>query len=1116
MSVPDPDPVPERSPERGPKRAAEPPSIPGYEVDAVIGRGASGVVYRARQLAVDREVALKVLLPELSRSPRIVQRLKREARTTARLAHPNVISAIDMGEVDGRWWYAMELVEGGTLAQLVKRSGRLEERQALGLFIPLVGALAHLAEHGVVHRDIKPANILIDERTGLARLADLGLAFADDDPDKTRSGTLGTPAFMAPEQAIDSGSADVQSDLWSLGATMFHAVCGRPPFGGASAAEVLTEVLHAEVPDPLSFAPDLSNGFALVLRKCLTRDRDQRYGSAAELAADLERVRERRAPHVRRSQLVMSPRERDRRRAVLIALACVAFFVVGGTLLRVLTRAAAGGEEVATHADYVPLISLEERVARGDASLLAQQLRELERLRAEAPVSSSGQLIRVSTELYQSLRAEVHALRRQTEHAVDAALERNDFVAARAALDEVDTKLVRRTGFKREELEAHSVLLRLSAEERDVQQRLEVTLRAVAGAARAWVGEARLDAQRAFEREEWRAAWKRIDLSRDELLRLLGFADYRFPKEALDDVLLPIEVELRLERQKLRDRWTSVDRGLIAALDEATAKLERDLETHVGGVFDAASDLARNFERLLVARKIAPEELPEAFSFRAPAELTERIARLRAAEERRLESDVAALFRDVVSIERRRFQRRDFASVAETWSEVARATERELGHPESEWRAHQRRLARSRALGARRLQDLLDRAAERVRALDGQTIELALGGIPRRGTIVAGVDPRKGFRFVDELGQERRFEPATLPLRALERLLELRRPSELNAEERLDYALLLAADAEHERAAEVLGSGPVPREGALGELFADLSARVEAARERGLDRARSRASEAAELLERVFEDHRHTHAPASVLTEVEDLLDQYGDIQGVRDRRSDLLRLRDELRGDGGRPGQESFTRVYPDAVVRFPQPHRAELKFDLTRGRLPRAWRAGEWRFDGIGWSDPKPAAGWEDLATSNGPRVVLSAPLAWTTEGFRVVLDLARIGNEPAQCCIVSIGGFHVALAEGLLPGAAEFRPRWLVTGGDLADLIRRLGTGEGRQVPELFGERAAFQLVLEGSISGGWLTLELDGRELGSSRNLRSEADPPYALELRTWEPMRLMAMTIEAGR
>ncbi len=307
------------------KKPRELPAIPGYRIEGIVGRGATGVVYRARQTSVDRVVALKVLHQELVGSASALRRMQREARLTAKLAHPNIISAIDMGDVGGQLWYAMELVDGLSLAERIAERP-LSEREALRIFIPLCEALAHAHECGVVHRDIKPANILI-ERGGRPLLVDLGLAYDEKDPVLTKSGgTLGTPHYISPEQARDPASADVQSDLWSLGATMYHAVTGRTPFRGESVAEILSSVLYERVGDPREHAGELSNGFVLVLRKCLTRDKQARYRDPSELLSDLERLRERRAP--RSSARGLDPLERRPLAGPRLWLA-----VAGGVLL---------------------------------------------------------------------------------------------------------------------------------------------------------------------------------------------------------------------------------------------------------------------------------------------------------------------------------------------------------------------------------------------------------------------------------------------------------------------------------------------------------------------------------------------------------------------------------------------------------------------------------------------------------------------------------------------------------------------------------------------------------------------------------------------------------------
>ena len=163
-----------------PSQPAPFPEIPGYRIEAVLGRGSAGVVYRAVQLAVERPVALKVLHADVAARARSVRRLQREARITARLAHPGIVTAIDMGEVAGAWWYAMELVDGPSLQEKLKADGPMSERDALRFFIPLCEALEHAADAGVIHRDLKPANILCTRTEGgaLPKVIDFGIAKA--------------------------------------------------------------------------------------------------------------------------------------------------------------------------------------------------------------------------------------------------------------------------------------------------------------------------------------------------------------------------------------------------------------------------------------------------------------------------------------------------------------------------------------------------------------------------------------------------------------------------------------------------------------------------------------------------------------------------------------------------------------------------------------------------------------------------------------------------------------------------------------------------------------------------------------------------------------------------
>lgn len=432
------------------------PRVPGYAIEGVIGRGATGVVYRARQEAVDRPVALKVLHSELITNRRAVRRLKREARLAARLAHPSIISAIDMGVVDGLWWYAMELVVGVSLARRIAERGSLTERECLRIFSPLCDALQHAHEVGVVHRDIKPANILLDQR-GRARLVDLGLAVGHNDPSITKTGsTLGTPHYVSPEQARDPSDADIRSDLWSVGATMYHAVCGRPPFsfegeeGGV--AEILSRVLYRPVIDPREFAPELSKGFALLLRKCLTRDPEQRYQEPWELVADIETLRERRRLDLRGSQVDSFASRRPAWVMPALAVFGVLAAITGTWAITARPwEPKQAPREVAkapTIGDWPELHAIEQefqagRITHADA-LVELRTPSLAELPVVAQSFQSKLLVGVKSELNDA----VDGLIERTEKRVSAALEKHDFDGADRLLESVFLERLRaETGF---------------------------------------------------------------------------------------------------------------------------------------------------------------------------------------------------------------------------------------------------------------------------------------------------------------------------------------------------------------------------------------------------------------------------------------------------------------------------------------------------------------------------------------------------------------------------------------------------------------------------------------------------------------------------------------------
>jgi serine/threonine-protein kinase len=269
-----------------------------YEILARVGAGSMGTVFKARQKHLDRIVALKVLKPALARDARFVERLEREGRTVARLNHPNIVTAYDLGHEGGYHYLVMEFVEGKSLRQLLTEWGRFPEAQVLQLAREMAGALAHAHECGVTHRDIKPANILIDGE-GRAKLTDLGLARAETDLALTRDGaTVGTPQYISPEQARNPRDADIRSDLYSLGATLFHMLTGQPPFRADAIGELIDKVLHERPDSVVELVADVSDGLSLVIRKLLAKDPSLRYQSPTELLADLDRVERRELPDV--------------------------------------------------------------------------------------------------------------------------------------------------------------------------------------------------------------------------------------------------------------------------------------------------------------------------------------------------------------------------------------------------------------------------------------------------------------------------------------------------------------------------------------------------------------------------------------------------------------------------------------------------------------------------------------------------------------------------------------------------------------------------------------------------------------------------------------------------
>ncbi|MFW6162087.1 MAG: protein kinase domain-containing protein, partial [Planctomycetota bacterium] len=264
-----------------------------FEIVEVIGRGGMGAVYKARQTTLDRFVALKVLPRAFAADASFVERFGREARAAAAVDHPHIIGVYEVGHESGCHYIAMELVEGESLGDALQRAGPLPPERALELLKQAASALGEAHDAGIYHRDIKPSNILLD-RWGNARVADFGLAKRPGmDVSVTQTGqSLGTPLYMPPEAARGQ-PLDARSDLYSLGATFYQALAGRPPFQGSSAAELVGKHLEARVPPLQQVAPDTPPALCRIIHRLLRKQPAQRYQSAHKLLAAIGRAESR-------------------------------------------------------------------------------------------------------------------------------------------------------------------------------------------------------------------------------------------------------------------------------------------------------------------------------------------------------------------------------------------------------------------------------------------------------------------------------------------------------------------------------------------------------------------------------------------------------------------------------------------------------------------------------------------------------------------------------------------------------------------------------------------------------------------------------------------------------
>lgn len=278
--------------------------IPGFQILGKLGAGAMAKVFKARQLSLDRIVAIKVLPRKLKENPEFVDRFYREGKAAAKLNHNNIVQAIDVGEAGGYHYFVMEFVDGKTVYDDLATGQIYSEKDALNIVIQVAKALEHAHDRGLVHRDVKPKNIMLTP-ANVAKLADMGLARETQDIEAAmaeQGRAYGTPYYISPEQIRGEVNIDARADIYSLGATFYHMVTGKVPFEGSSPASVMQKHLKEPLVPPDHLNPNLSAGVGEVIEVMMAKKRDDRYMSVKDLLVDLEAIARGEPPLQARSQ----------------------------------------------------------------------------------------------------------------------------------------------------------------------------------------------------------------------------------------------------------------------------------------------------------------------------------------------------------------------------------------------------------------------------------------------------------------------------------------------------------------------------------------------------------------------------------------------------------------------------------------------------------------------------------------------------------------------------------------------------------------------------------------------------------------------------------------------
>ena len=292
-----------------------------FKLQKRLGNGSMGEVWLAHQESMDRRVALKVLAPRLSSDKKFIERFSKEAINSAKLAHPNIVTAFYSGFEKGLYYLAISYVSGETIDCKLERDGLFDEKQALEITLAMAEALEYAwDEERILHRDIKPANIIINSK-GIPMLLDMGISKSmNEETDLTMTGTvIGTPYYMSPEQALAEKDIDFRTDVYSLGTTLYHMVTGTVPYNATTAMAIIMKHMSEELPHPKDRNPDLSDHCATLIESMMAKDRKDRQQSWVALQKDIKLVLQGKPPLTPSPTAGMSDDERSAAETVIKA-----------------------------------------------------------------------------------------------------------------------------------------------------------------------------------------------------------------------------------------------------------------------------------------------------------------------------------------------------------------------------------------------------------------------------------------------------------------------------------------------------------------------------------------------------------------------------------------------------------------------------------------------------------------------------------------------------------------------------------------------------------------------------------------------------------------------------